>query len=140
MLCFHGSPQLATDVITDETPDDEIAEMIGDSPQRFLAGGHTHVPLVRRFGNQTIVNPGSVGHPFAGYGFAGEVPVMNHAAYGVINATTTGTSFEFRQVPYDLGALADAVEHSGMPHGDWWLSQRASEQATPHVTSRVQHL
>lgn len=50
----------------------------------FLAGGHTHVPLVRRFHDQTIINPGSVGLPFTTYGSAGEVPVMNHAAYAIV--------------------------------------------------------
>lgn len=140
LLCFHGSPRSSTDVITDETPPNEVVEMMDGSPHRFLAGGHTHLPLVRRFGDQTIINPGSVGLPFAEYGFAGEVPVMNHAAYAVVVVTAAEVSVEFREVPVDMDALARAVRSSGMPHGDWWLGLRSPEPPPAQPTVRTAHL
>lgn len=129
MLCFHGSPRSSTDIISSTTPDDELAEMVHGAGQRFLAGGHTHVPLVRRLGDQTIINPGSVGLPFARYGFAGEVEVLNHASYGIIETQGASVGIEVIDVPIDRDALAQAVESSGMPHGDWWLSQRLRDPA-----------
>ena len=140
MLCFHGSPRSSTDVITDETPPNEVTEAMHGSSHRFLAGGHTHVPLVRPFGDQTIINPGSVGMPFASYGFAGEVPVMNHAAYAVVAATAADVSVEFRKVPVDVDALARAVRSSSMPHSEWWLGLRSPEPSSAHPMLRTVHL
>ncbi|HZJ48500.1 MAG TPA: hypothetical protein VFD97_05635, partial [Acidimicrobiia bacterium] len=140
VLCFHGSPRSPTDVITDETPPNEVAEAMHGSSHRFLAGGHAHVPLVRPFGDQTIIDPGSVGMPFASYGFAGEVPVMNHAAYAVVAATAADVSVEFREVPLDVDALARAVRSSGMPHVEWWLGFRSPELPPAHPTVRTAHL
>lgn len=140
VLCFHGSPRSSTDVITDETPPNEVVEMMDGSPHRFLAGGHTHIPLFRPFGDQTIINPGSVGLPLASYGFAGEVPVMNHAAYAVVAATAADVSVEFREVPIDVGALANRVRSSGMPHSDWWLGLRSPESPPAHPTVRTAYL
>lgn len=140
VLCFHGSPRSSTDVITDETPPNEVAEMMDGSSHRFLAGGHTHVPLVRSLGDQTIINPGSVGMPFASCGFVGEVPVMNHAAYAVVAATATDVSVEFREVPIDVDALARVVRSSGMPHGEWWLGLRSRQPPPAEPTVRTAHL
>jgi putative phosphoesterase len=38
------------------------AEIAGVEADIILLG-HTHLPMIRRIGNQTVVNPGSVGQP-----------------------------------------------------------------------------
>lgn len=121
LLAFHGSPRAADDIITADTLPGELDEMLAGTDQSVLAGGHTHVPMVRRYNTQTIVNPGSVGRPFATYGYAGEVTVLSHAAYGVVAITETELSIDLRQVPVDRDRLSRQVETSGMPHGTWWL-------------------
>lgn len=140
VLCFHGSPRSSTDVITDETPLDEVTEAMHGSSHRLLAGGHTHVPLVRPVGDQTMINPGSVGMPFASYGFAGEVPVMNHAAYAVVAATAADVSVEFREVPIDVDSLALSVRSSSMPHREWWLGLRSAEPPPTQPMVRIVNL
>lgn len=120
LVCFHGSPRSATDVITATTADAELDAMLPDA--HILAGGHTHVPLLRRHGAQTVLNPGSVGLPFASYGPAGHVSVLPRAQYCVLHATVDRETIEFRDVPLALDLVADAAHHSGMPHADWWLS------------------
>jgi hypothetical protein len=76
---------------------------------------------VRRHGVQTVVNPGSVGRPFAEYGYAGGVAVLAHAAYAVVTATLGEVSIELRQVAVDQAALEASVAKSGMPRAEWWL-------------------
>lgn len=124
LLAFHGSPRSYEDFIAAWTPDDELQPMLAGSTHTVLAGGHTHVPLVRRHGAQTIVNPGSVGMPFAEYGFAGGVAVANHAAYGVVAVEGGELNLQLRRVAVDAAALADSISRSKMPRGDWWLELR----------------
>lgn len=81
LLAFHGSPRSADDFLTPTASMEELGEMFAGASASILAGGHTHVPLIRRYGTSTIVNPGSVGLPFAEYGYAGAVTVLPHAAY-----------------------------------------------------------
>ncbi len=129
MLAFHGSPRSADEIITATTPDAELDAMLVGATESLLAGGHTHVPLVRRHGLQTILNPGSVGMPFAQYGYAGGVGVLQHAAYATVTAGRGGFSIELRQVPVDVTALEASVARSGMPHAEWWIELR-SDHAT----------
>jgi predicted phosphodiesterase len=124
LLAFHGSPRSADDLVTATTPDDELDAMFAGATSSILAGGHTHVPLVRRYRAQTIVNPGSVGLPFAEYGYAGGVAVLSHAAYAMISTDRAEVNVELRQVPVDAAALEATVVASGMPHAGWWLGLR----------------
>ncbi|GBD84858.1 phosphodiesterase [bacterium BMS3Abin02] len=124
LLGFHGSPRSATDVITATTPSDELDEMLTGADQAVLAGGHTHVSMVRRHHTQTIINPGSVGLPFVAYGHAGQVAVLDHAAYALVTADELEVGIELRQVPVDREQLSRQVEASGMPHSAWWVALR----------------
>ncbi|VAW06886.1 hypothetical protein MNBD_ACTINO02-112 [hydrothermal vent metagenome] len=124
LLGFHGSPRLVNDNIIASTPVPDVAEMLQGVTQRLLAGGHTHVPMVRRHGSQTIVNPGSVGAPFAGYSDGGDDDIASHAAYALITTNGNAMNIELRQVPVDRGELVQMVEASDMPRGEWWLDRR----------------
>src|SRR5262249_34146437 len=55
MLCFHGSPHSFSDWIFATTPDDELETMFDGVDAPMLAGGHTHLQLLRRFGHSLIV-------------------------------------------------------------------------------------
>ena len=124
MLAFHGSPRSADDFVTATTPAVDLDEMFAGAGSSMLAGGHTHVPLVRRHGVQTIVNPGSVGMPFADYGYAGGVEVLRHAAYAIVTVNGGEVNIELRQVSVDPTALEASVATSGMPHAEWWFGLR----------------
>ncbi len=91
----------------------------------------THAPLVRRRRHPTIANPGSISPPFAEYGFAGNVQVLDHAAYGVIEASCGTPLIEFRQVAIDAGALTDEVhrEPQRYAYGEWWLEMRSDQRS-----------
>lgn len=124
LLAFHGSPRSYDDFMAAWTPGDEVETMLMGSHHTVLAGGHTHVPLVRMHGAQTILNPGSVGMPFAEYGFSGGVAVADHAAYAVVSVEGGRFNVELRRVAVDAAALVESVRRSDMPHADTWLAAR----------------
>jgi hypothetical protein len=67
-------------VIAATTPDAEVADMLAGRAAAILAGGHTHVQLLRRQGELLIVNPGSVGLPGVGPG-GSRLPVKRQARW-----------------------------------------------------------
>jgi len=46
-----------------DTPDERWQTELASVKAEWLLVGHTHLPFMRRFGPQTILNPGSVGQP-----------------------------------------------------------------------------
>jgi putative phosphoesterase len=119
LLAFHGSPKSYDDVILASTPDDDLEAMLDGQRASMMAGGHTHFPMVRRFGESLIVNPGSVGmaydrsHPVEAIRFA------PWAEYALLDANDGRLSIELRRVAFDVDGYIDVVLTSGMPHARW---------------------
>jgi putative phosphoesterase len=120
LLCYHGSPRSNTEVILSTTPDPELAQMVAGYERRVLAGGHTHVTMLRRFRGSLVVNPGSVGMPFEQ---TARETFRNPpwAEYAVVD----GTDVDFRRVAVDVGAVTEAARASGMPNAGWWVKDWA---------------
>lgn len=61
----HASPSgdLYDYHMVPNAPDAVLAEAIEGIEADFILLGHTHLPLLRKIGAKTIVNPGSVGQP-----------------------------------------------------------------------------
>ena len=123
LRCSHGSPRSFEDVIGPATPDAEVLALIGGGAA-VMAGGHTHVQMVRRLGATTFVNPGSVGLPGVGPGTDG-LPVNQNVAwaeFAVLEDGDRGIGIELRRIPLDVAEMIRTAERSGMPHVDWWRS------------------
>lgn len=121
LLCFHGSPRRNTEPILATTTDNDLAEKLGDHQAALFAGGHTHTPLLRRFRNSLILNPGSVGLPF----FMrpdGQRVNPAWAEYALVTAANGRLDVTLRRVPYSLDALRAAVAQSSMTHPDAYLA------------------
>lgn len=79
--------------------------------------GHTHVPRVVRLSDgRQVLNPGSVGCP--GFKDTRAEPYSMHtghvnAAYAIVEETSDGWRFSFRQIPYDNLAMADIARSKG---------------------------
>jgi len=58
LFCFHGSPRANTEMISATTPDEKLAKMLSGVGAAILAGGHSHVQMVRRYRTMILVNPG----------------------------------------------------------------------------------
>ena len=45
------------------------------------------------------------------------------AEYAILTVEDGRVSTELRRAPYDIPALLDIAQASGMPHRDWWGEQ-----------------
>ena len=122
LLCYHGSPRSNTEVLLPITTEAELAAMLDGHDEAIMAGGHTHMPMLRRHGASLVVNPGSVGMPF------------EHAAGGTFRnppwaeyAIAGDGEVEFHRVRVDVGAVTGAALKSGMPNAGWWVKDWAWE-------------
>lgn len=121
LLCFHGSPRHNKEIIKATTPADELTEKLGGAQADIMAGGHTHTPLLRRFQNSVILNPGSVGLPFF---MQSDGRRLNPAwaEYALVTMANGRCAITLHHVSYNLDALRAAVRQSNMPHPDAYLA------------------
>ena len=119
LLCYHGSPRSYDEIIVATTPDEEVDVMTADVPGRILAGGHTHVRMLRSLPGREIMNPGSVGLAYA-FEPDGQVRVPAWAEYALLSIDRGVVSVSFRRVPYDQTATIRAMFERKMPHAAWW--------------------
>ncbi len=122
LLCCHGSPRSYDDIIIATTPDDELDDMIAGHDATIIAGGHTHMRMLRAYRGREIVNPGSVG---LAYQFLpdGSVRVPRWAEFAMLSRSDAGAiSIDFRRVSYDREATVRAMTEREMPHAAWWAA------------------
>lgn len=87
----HASPRdhLYRYTLTPDAPGEHLRAEIADVDADVIVLGHTHFPMIRRVGNQTVINPGSVGQPRDGdprasYAVIEDgVPELRRAAYDI---------------------------------------------------------
>jgi predicted phosphodiesterase len=122
LLCCHGSPRRYDDVIMSTTSDVELDEMIGDLDATIIAGGHTHIRMLRAYRGREIVNRGSVGLAYQFFP-DGSVRVPPWAEFALLSQADTGAvSVDFRSVPSYLDATVRAMIEREMPHAAWWAA------------------
>lgn len=68
--------------------------------------GHIHRPYIRRVGEMTVVNTGSVSQSY---------DEDRRASYVVIE----GERVSIRRVEYDVESEAEELLRSGLPHAEW---------------------
>ena len=116
LLCFHGSPASFDDVILPSTPEAEFQRLLGGQAASIFTGGHTHLQWRRRLGDGFYFNPGSIGlaynHEQDDSGFRAAA----WAEYAVLTVEAGRLGLEFRQVPFDAGALIQIYRSSGRPY------------------------
>ncbi len=125
LLCFHGSPRSNIDMVLSTTTDEVMDGYFAGQSATILAGGHTHVQMLRQRATQVIVNPGSVGSAFMEpFLYNGTTPrLIPWAEYALVRAENGGWSVDLRRVPFDTEAVCRALEAGENPSREWWLSQ-----------------
>lgn len=123
ILLFHGSPRSHMEDLLATTPPEKLDVALAGHLATVMAGGHTHIQMIRQHRGMLLVNPGSVGCPFKEY-VAGQAPViMAHTEYAVLDVDNGAVRASLRRVPVDRKTLYQDVAQSDMPLRDMLLRQ-----------------
>lgn len=122
LLCYHGSPGSPTERVLATTPASELDEILAGHTATVMAGGHTHVQMLRQHKGALIVNPGSVGFPLEQIPFEGMPRYLPWSEYAVVRCVDGVLGLELRRVPIDLDEVRQAALASGMPRAADWLA------------------
>jgi predicted phosphodiesterase len=125
---FHGSPRSHMEVILATTPADELDEMLAGRSGAVLAGGHTHVQMLRQHRGQLVLNVGAVGMPFLedfrSASQRNEAPrIMPHAEYTILSLDRGRIQADLRRVALRDGSSRNAVLQSQMPMREMFAAQ-----------------
>jgi putative phosphoesterase len=93
---FHGTP--TSKLEGRFYPDTEILDSSLYEQYDYVILGHTHHKMIRKVGNTTIINPGSLGQQRDGKG----------CSFLVLD--TFSNTFEFQIVTYDISKLVDDIK------------------------------
>lgn len=125
LFVFHGSPRSHMENILSTTPPAELDQLLAGHHAPVMAGGHTHIQMLRQHRGMLLVNPGSVGMAFKEHVAGGSPTLLPHAEYATVEALRGRIQVALHRVPLDQGALRDTVRSSDNPLGGWLLQQYA---------------
>ena len=121
LLLFHGTPESNMIDLLATTPAERVDELLAGRRATVMAGGHTHIQMLRQHRGNLIVNPGSVGLAFKEYA-SGQAPILlPHAEYAVIEAMDGDIAVSLRRVALDKAELREAASAVHHPLKDWLL-------------------
>ena len=124
LLCFHGSPRSNVDQILAQTPAEELDRVLAGHSATIMAGGHTHIQLLRQHHGRYLVNPGSVGGAFlAPVADAAQPTLLPWAEYAIVSWVGASAGIDFRRVSFDIGRFLQIVDQSDLPMKAWWRQQ-----------------
>jgi diadenosine tetraphosphatase ApaH/serine/threonine PP2A family protein phosphatase len=89
--------------------------MLGGYRATVMAGGHTHVQMVRRHNDLMLVNAGSVGEPLEQMPVKDTTHILPWAEYTMISWQDGCLGIQSRRVPVDIEAFKQSVSASDMP-------------------------
>jgi len=115
LLLYHGTPQSHMQDLLCTTPPDVVDTMLTGRTASVMAGGHTHIQMLRQHKGILLVNPGSVGLAFEQY-VSGKAPkILPHAEWACVESTRSGVSVSLHRLHLDRGALRSAAAASSNP-------------------------
>ena len=112
---YHGSPSSNMVDLLADTPSEEFDRQLGPARATVMAGGHTHVQMVRQHRGVWVVNPGSVGAPFREFVHRALPTILAHAEYASIVVRGDEIGVELHRVDLDRRELAEAALASANP-------------------------
>ena len=112
---FHGTPRSHMEDLLATTSPERVDEMLAGYPGTVLAGGHTHIQMLRQHRGTLIVNSGSVGLPFREFVDHRPPTIMPHAEYATVEAERGAVQVTLRRVAVDKAAMRAAAAASGNP-------------------------
>jgi predicted phosphodiesterase len=112
------------DIVATTAPED-LDAMLAGRTATVMAGGHTHIQMLRQHKGSLLVNAGSVGQPFREYRAGQQPELLAHAEYAVVQEARGVVSVELRRVPLDRQALLEAATAVDHPLRAWLAGQYA---------------
>jgi putative phosphoesterase len=125
MLLYHGSPRSNVEDVLATTPPEQLDEIFEGRHAAVMAGGHTHLQMLRQHRGSLLVNAGSVGMPFREYVAGGRPTLLAHAEYAIVEEARGAINVALHRVPLDKSAVQAAVSQSSNPLREWFLEQYA---------------
>lgn len=122
---FHGSPRSHMEDVLATTPADALDALLNGHGATVMAGGHTHLQMVRQHRGMLLVNPGSVGLPFEQHISAGPPKVLPHAEYAIVGCDAGDVNVTLRRVQLDKRKLQSAARQWEHPLAGTLVSQYA---------------
>ncbi len=110
MMVCHGFPGDNEGRVFPDITAETLDRITGGHPPRILVAGHTHIPFVRRIGDNLVINAGSTGQPVDG---------DTRPAYCLLEIDPgkepSGRIIRFE---YPLATLLSAIDRTQLPR---WL-------------------
>ena len=107
VLLVHGSPRKINEYLVEDHPAEFCLQLINEAETDVLVCGHTHLANFKNLEGKFLINPGSVGKPKDG---------DSRAGYLIIQFEESKLNTEIVRVPYDVEAMARAIEATDLPH------------------------
>lgn len=114
-LLYHGSPRSHMEDLLATMSAEEVDEALAGQKADVMAGGHTHIQMMRQHRGTLLVNPGSVGMPFLEFANGCAPCVMPYAEYAVIEASKDDVQVSLKRVAVDRAKLRNDCEASSSP-------------------------
>ncbi|MDX1523729.1 MAG: metallophosphoesterase family protein, partial [Anaerolineae bacterium] len=92
-----------------------LDEMLAGHVATVMAGGHSHVQMIRQHNGMLVVNVGSVGEPMEHMPIRETTRILPWAEYTIIRWVAGVLGIEARRVPVDVQTIKAAVDQSDMP-------------------------
>ena len=107
LALYHGSPlDPLNEYVFPGLPASVGRRLVSAASARIVLLGHTHMPMLYRFEDGVLANPGSVGQPRDG---------DCRASFALLTISQGDVRFEVQRVEYDVGPVADRILRSGLP-------------------------
>lgn len=109
LLVVHANPLNLEDAIFPTTPDSMLEHLTASLPPAIgaIAFGHYHVAYTRRWRQLLLIDVGSCGLPR---------DLDTRASYAIISWKDHMWQVEHRRVLYDIKAVVEQLQKSGIPH------------------------
>ncbi|MEN8182146.1 MAG: metallophosphoesterase family protein [Myxococcota bacterium] len=117
LMLYHGSPSSNTVDLLADTPAAEFDQQLGPDRATVMAGGHTHIQMLRQHRGSLVINPGSVGAPFLEFPVGGRPTILGHAEYATVDVVGESVAVGLHRVALDRTELASAARASSNPMG-----------------------
>ena len=114
ILCVHGSPRAANEIMDGRVPEEYLLQMLVGVKEDIVACGHSHVPYIGLIKGKYLFNAGSVGKPLDG---------DSRAAYGIISLQSgVLPEFEIRRINYPITEILELAKDRYFPFLDKYVN------------------